>query len=175
VGNLIGQTKEWHGISQSTTGLIFYSTPFRGAGGMSPSEMLQAALSEYEREEVHTEVLNVLNPGNELLHDLVDGFGKTRSLPNKARVACFSELQPSNVEAIVGKQQKTRLVVSESAGCLDVSEANEKYSLERSHSNISKSGKPLEKDFPTVSEVADRMARAAPGLLLMRHHHEQGL
>ena len=99
-------TKEWQGIFQSTTGLIFFGTPFRGAEGMSQSEMLQAALSEYEQEEVHPEVLKILDPGNELLQDMVDGFGKTRSLPNKAHIACFFELQPSNVGAIVGKQQK---------------------------------------------------------------------
>jgi hypothetical protein len=95
----------WHGIFQSTTGLVFFGTPFRGAEGMSQSEMLQAALSEYERDEVHPEVLNILDPGNELLQDLVDSFGKTRSLPNKAHIACFFELQPSNVGAIVGKQR----------------------------------------------------------------------
>jgi hypothetical protein len=100
-------TKEWHGIFQSTTGLIFFGTPFRGAEGMSQIEMLQAALSEYEQEEVHTEVLDVLAPGNELLQDMVDRFGKTRSLPNKAQIACFFELQPSNVGAIVGKQRRT--------------------------------------------------------------------
>jgi hypothetical protein len=87
--------------------LIFFGTPFRGAEGMSQSEMLQAALSEYEQEEVHTEVLKILDPGNELLQDMVDGFGKTRSLPNKAQIACFFELQPSNVGGIVGKQRRT--------------------------------------------------------------------
>ncbi|KAH0195727.1 hypothetical protein KCU99_g9886, partial [Aureobasidium melanogenum] len=155
----------WHGIFQSTTGLVFFGTPFRGAEGMSQSEMLQAALSEYERDEVHPEVLNILDPGNELLQDLVDGFGKTRSLPNKAHIACFFELQPSNVGAIVGRQRKKRYVVSESSGCLDVSETTEKYSLERSHFNMNKFGKPLEEDFLTVSEVVDKMARAASGLL----------
>lgn len=100
-------TKKWHGIFQSTTGLVFFGTPFRGAEGMSQSEMLQAALSEYEQEEVHTEVLTILDPGNELLQDLVDDFGNTRSLPNKAQVACFFELEPSDVGAIVGKQRRT--------------------------------------------------------------------
>ncbi|KAG9657517.1 hypothetical protein KCV03_g10180, partial [Aureobasidium melanogenum] len=161
-------TKEWQGIFQSTTGLVFFGTPFRGAEGMSQSEMLQAALSEYEEEEVHTEVLRILDPGNELLQDLVDSFGKTRSLPNRAQVACFFELQPSNVGAIVGKQKKKRFVVSESSGCLDVSEATEKYSLERSHFNMNKFSKPTEEDFMTVSEVVQRMAKAAPGLLLAR-------
>jgi hypothetical protein len=74
---------------------------------MSQSEMLQAALSEYKQEEVHTEVLNIFDPGNELLQDLVDGFGKTRSSAKKAQVACFFELQPSDVGAIVGRQHKT--------------------------------------------------------------------
>jgi hypothetical protein len=52
----------WHGIFQSTTGLVFFGTPFRGAEGMSQSEMLQAALSEYERDEVHPEVAQHLRP-----------------------------------------------------------------------------------------------------------------
>lgn len=105
-------TVRWHGIFQSTTGLIFFGTPFRGAEGMSQSEMLQAALSEYRRDEVHTEVLKILDPGNELLQDLVDGFGKTRSLPNKAHVACFFELRSSDVGDIFGGQQnKVSMVI----------------------------------------------------------------
>jgi hypothetical protein len=79
---------------------------------MSQSEMLQAALSEYEVDEINTEVLNILDPGNELLQDLVDGFGKTRSLPNKAQVACFFELQASNVGAIVRNQQKRMSILA---------------------------------------------------------------
>lgn len=59
-------------------------------------------------------------------------------------------------------------MVSQSSGCLDVSEATEKYSLERSHFDMNKFGKPSEDDFETVSEVVERMARAAPGLLLAR-------
>lgn len=74
---------------------------------MSQSEMLQAALSEYQQEQVHTEVLKILDPDNELLQGLVDDFGKTRKQPNRAHVACFFELQPSNVGAIVGKQERT--------------------------------------------------------------------
>jgi hypothetical protein len=162
---------------------------------MSQSEMLQAALSEYEQEEVHTEVLTILDPGNELLQDLVDEFGTTRSLPNKAQVACFFELQPSNVGAIVGKQRRTvsmlphglisdhllcpphwrlatdfiqRFAVSQSSGCLDVSDATEKYPLQRCHFSMNKFGKPSESDFEIVSEVVEKMARAAPGLLLAR-------
>ena len=62
-----------------------------------------------------------------------------------------------------------KFVVSESSGCLDVSKATENYSLERSHFNMNKFGKPSEEDFfLTVSEVLEKMARVGPELLLAR-------
>lgn len=94
-------------IFSSTTGLVFFGTPFRGAEGMSQSEMLAAARREYEEDLVQGEVLRILEPGNEFLQDLVDRFGKTRSKPNKAQVACFFELESTNVGAIVGGQVRT--------------------------------------------------------------------
>jgi hypothetical protein len=97
----------WPGIFHSTVGLMFLGTPFRGAEGMSPNEMIQAALREYDSELVQKEALRILEPGNEFLQELVDAFGKTRSGPNKAQVACFYELRPSNVGAIVGGQART--------------------------------------------------------------------
>lgn len=54
---------------------------------MSQSEMLEAALREYEPEQVQEEVLQTLQPGNEFLQDLVDKFGETRSQANNAQVA----------------------------------------------------------------------------------------
>ena len=74
---------------------------------MSQSEMLEAALKEYEPEQVQGEVLRILEPGNEFLQDLVDKFTETRSEANKAQVACFFELKSSNVGAIVGGQART--------------------------------------------------------------------
>lgn len=74
---------------------------------MSQSEMLEAALREYELEQVQEEVLRILEPGNEFLQDLVDKFGETRSQASKAHVACFFELKSSNVGAIVGRQART--------------------------------------------------------------------
>jgi hypothetical protein len=97
---------EWPGIFTSTTGLVFLGTPFRGAEGMGQSEMLDAARREYEEEEIHVDVLEVLRPGNEFLQDIVDKFGRTRSRPHKARVACFFEMKPSDVGAIVGGQSR---------------------------------------------------------------------
>lgn len=74
---------------------------------MSQTEMLAAALREYEPDQVQPEVLKILEPGNEFLQELVGKFGKTRSVLNKAHVACFYELKSSNVGAIVGKEERT--------------------------------------------------------------------
>jgi len=73
---------------------------------MKLSEMLEAARREYEEDQVQADVLRILEPGNEFLQDLVDQFGKTRSQPNKAQVACFYELKSSDVEGIVGGQKQ---------------------------------------------------------------------
>ena len=174
----------------STTGLIFFGTPFRGAEGMSQMEMLEAARREYEEDEVQPEVLKILEPGNEFLQEVVDRFGKTRRQTDKAAVACFYELKSSNVGKIVGKRDRTvrsgecfvaqeanygakRFVVSESSGCLDLSDATSKYSLSRTHFDMNKFGKPTEEDFETVSDVAKKMIKASHGLMLARSQCNQ--
>lgn len=68
--------------------------------------MLQAALSQYDEREVHAPKMEILDPGNELLQDLVDNFGQLRSQPYRAEVACFFELKPSDIGALVGAQRK---------------------------------------------------------------------
>jgi len=74
---------------------------------MSQIEMLEAARREYQDDEVQPEVLKILEPGNEFLQGVVDQFGKTRILANKAQVACFYELKSSNVGKIVGREDRT--------------------------------------------------------------------
>lgn len=69
--------------------------------------MLEAALREYEPDQIQGDTFQILQAGNEFLQDLVDKFGKTRSQLHKSQVACFYELKSSNVGAIVGKQQRT--------------------------------------------------------------------
>jgi predicted RNA-binding protein YlqC (UPF0109 family) len=96
-----------------TTGLLFFGTPFRGAEGMELVEMLEAARTEYQEDEVQMAAFKVLQPGNEFLQELVDQFGETRvssnggQAANNAKVACFYELKPSNVGKIVGKDNRT--------------------------------------------------------------------
>ncbi len=81
--------------------MAFFGTPFRGAGGLNQSEMLQAAQSQYEEGQVQGAVLNILAPGNESLMDLMTFFFETREEKNKAHVACFFEQKSSNVGAIL--------------------------------------------------------------------------
>lgn len=92
---------EWPGIYTSTTGLLFFGTPFRGAGGLNQAQMLQAIQSQYEDDQIQPSNLNILAPGDETLGDLLDQFFETRQERNLAWVACFFELKPSNVGAIL--------------------------------------------------------------------------
>jgi hypothetical protein len=103
--------EKWPHIFQSVTGLIFLGTPFRGAEGISQSEMLQAALSKYDQGQVQPEVLKILDPGNELLQIFVDKFGEIRSKPNKAHVACFYETKPCDIGRIIGQAGKNVSIV----------------------------------------------------------------
>lgn len=73
---------------------------------MSQSEMLEAASREYEAADIEKEPLHILDPGNEVLQELVDKFRKIWSRSQQATVACFYELQASNVGAIVGQQRR---------------------------------------------------------------------
>ena len=82
--------------------MMFLGTPFRGAGGLSQSEMIQAAQSQYEEGQVQGAVLQILAPGNESLTDLMTLFFETRQEKGKAHVACFFEQKTSNVGAILG-------------------------------------------------------------------------
>ncbi|KAI9776725.1 MAG: hypothetical protein M1816_005096 [Peltula sp. TS41687] len=135
--------------------------------------MLEAARKEYQEDEMQAEVLKILQPGNEFLQEVVDQFGKMRRQANKAQVACFYELKSSNVGKIVGKENRTRFLVSESSGCLDLSDATSKFSLSRNHFNMNKFGKPTEEDFETVREVVEKMAGAAHGLVLARSQSKE--
>ena len=81
--------------------MMFFGTPFRGAGGLSQGEMLRAAQSQYEEGQVQGAVLNILAPGNETLIDLMTLFFETRQETNITYIACFFEQKSSNVGAIL--------------------------------------------------------------------------
>lgn len=81
---------------------------------MSQVELLAAAREEYTDSEIYPEILQVLQPGNEYLQDLVDQFTRLRStLPGlrDCRIACFFELKASNVGRIVGGRERRERMV----------------------------------------------------------------
>lgn len=97
---------KWPGVYSSTIGMVFFGTPFRGAGGMDQNTMLTAALNEYAKEQIHIENLNILAPGNEILIELMDTFMETRREKHKTPAACFFEQKRSNVGMIVGGEDR---------------------------------------------------------------------
>lgn len=94
-------SKRWPDLLSYTTGLVFFGTPFRGAEGISQSELLQAAIEEHKV--VEAQALRIFDPGNDPLEDLVTDFCRLHSVPHKAQIACFFEQKPSNIMAILGK------------------------------------------------------------------------
>ena len=51
--------------------------------------------------------------------------------------------------------------MSESSGCLDLSDAMRKFSLSRTHFDMNKFGKPTEEDFEIVRDVIREMVSSA--------------
>jgi hypothetical protein len=58
--------------------------------------------------------------------------------------------------------------VSESSGCLDITDSTSKFSLSRTHFNMNKFGRPTEEDFEIVTDVIKKMVEASHGLVLAR-------
>ncbi|KAF5852116.1 hypothetical protein GGP41_000810 [Bipolaris sorokiniana] len=159
----------WPGLFSSTTGLIFFGTPFRSAEGMSQMEILDAARRKYHDNQVQPVALEVLRSGNAYIEDLVNRFLVTmRGRTNRTRVVCFFELELSNVGKVVDKQDPTRFIVSEHAGCLDLSESIYKVSVSRTHFDINKFGDVHEEDFETFSDLLWDIVEASPHLLWAR-------
>ncbi|KAE8848543.1 hypothetical protein PTNB85_02386 [Pyrenophora teres f. teres] len=70
-------------------------------------EMLEATRCEYHEDQVQPTVLEVLQPGNVYLREVVDSYlKKIRGQINKTEIACFFELKPSNGGMIVGKEDR---------------------------------------------------------------------
>jgi hypothetical protein len=58
--------------------------------------------------------------------------------------------------------------VSESSGCIDLSDTTSKFSLSRTHFDMIEFGTPTEEDFETVRDVVKHMVDAAYELVLAR-------
>jgi hypothetical protein len=75
---------------------------------MNQMEMLEAARRDYHEDQVLPTAVEVLQPGNVYLKDVVDSYlKKTGGQMNKAQIACFYELKSSNFERLVGREDWT--------------------------------------------------------------------
>ena len=94
-------------LLKSVRGLLFFGTPFRGAEGMRQKEMVKAAAREHSTEDMEPETLYILGPGNDQLIEMVDRFqGKIWPEMPRTRIACFYELQRSEMGKFEGKQNR---------------------------------------------------------------------
>jgi hypothetical protein len=59
-------------------------------------------------------------------------------------------------------------MVSESSGCLDLSDSTSRFSISRTHFDMNKFGRPTEEDFARVMDVVRKMIKASPALVLAR-------
>lgn len=86
---------------------MFFGTPFHGADGLNQGEMLAAALHHYSRDVTHTRTLQILMPGDPYLTRLVNDFTETvLSAENRPQIACFFEMNPTDVGQIFDESRK---------------------------------------------------------------------
>ena len=97
------ERKRWPGIYDSTVGLVFLGTPFRGThDSLSQGEILRIAQERFTGV-VYGENLEILRTGGESLTDLVDMYLRIARQGAMPRVACFYEQRASEVGRILGK------------------------------------------------------------------------
>ena len=128
------KVKQYPGLFQCVIGMTFFGTPFRGAPGMKCEELLSAAYHVQQHKgyvqgdgplyRLYIEwilhmltyfperTLRILEPDNEALVDLMNHFMETRQEAKKAKIACFYELKPTNVGAIIGDREIVVCIVS---------------------------------------------------------------
>lgn len=98
------ERKRWPGIYDSTVGLVFLGTPFRGThDSLSQGEILWRAYALFRGSPVHGQNLEILRAGGESLTDLVDMYLRIARQGAMPRVACFYEQRASDVGRILGK------------------------------------------------------------------------
>ncbi|KAL8340712.1 hypothetical protein RB601_006689 [Gaeumannomyces tritici] len=159
------EPKRWPGTYDSTAGLVFLGTPFRGThDSLSQGEVLLRAWQLFAAERpVYSENLGILRAGGEPLIDLVDTYLRVaRKSPMMPRVACFYEQKASDIARILGKDVGTGIqpviLVDETSGSLDLNDKSDKYALPRTHFDIHRFGSPREQAFRQVRSVIRKMA-----------------
>ncbi|RYP19456.1 hypothetical protein DL767_009644 [Monosporascus sp. MG133] len=167
------ERKRWPGIYDSTVGLVFLGTPFRGThDSLSQGEILMRAQELFTETPVYGENLGILRTGTESLTDLVDTYFRIARQSAMPRVACFYEQGASEVGGILrkdlGKAIPSVILVNETSGSLDLNEKSDKYALPRTHFDIQKFGSPGEQGFRLLGSVVQTMVEEGPQLISTR-------
>ncbi|CAG8973536.1 hypothetical protein HYALB_00002862 [Hymenoscyphus albidus] len=169
---------DWPGIYSATCGIVFLGTPFRGAPGLTLSELLKAVDAEYQ-DTIQGEILRILEPDDESLLEMVHVFEKIQAKSlQRANIICFFEQKPCNVKAILGKEEKKSFAVLEGSGCLGLAQ---KIGLQRNHFDINKFGKPTDEEYLTEGSgilwIKGKPGSGKSTLLefLLRHFKKQAL
>ena len=98
------ESRRWPGVYNSTVGLVFLGTPFRGThDSLSQGEILTSAYEHFTESPVYGENLSILRAGGESLTDLVDNYLRIARQSKMPKIACFYEQKASPVGKILGK------------------------------------------------------------------------
>ncbi|KAF1826803.1 uncharacterized protein K489DRAFT_351602, partial [Dissoconium aciculare CBS 342.82] len=163
------ERSRWQDIYDSTVGLIFFGTPFRGSEKLSQEKVVQLAQQKYGQDKVLESALRFSRAGEESLASLVDQYLRIARQGPRPKVACFYEQKSTNFAAVVDKEASFDTVwVTESSGTLDVSESVEKYSRACDHFAINKFYSPRQEDFKTLVRVVQGMVQEGPKILAQR-------
>jgi hypothetical protein len=119
----------WSNPFGSTTGLIFFGTPFRGRAGY-PLEIWVDRLMKAHHDKpgflLYPETMQTATPGNAYLREIVFAFGETRCEDNPIPLCCFYETEPSPVGKLVNDKDQEASLNPERKARLD---KNTKVSL----------------------------------------------
>src|SRR5580700_5700295 len=91
------EREQWPGIYDSTTGLLFFGTPFRGTNdALSQGEILRIAEERFQTSYVHGENLQIFRDGDDSLSDLIDMYHRILRQSRPPDIACFYEQRVTN-------------------------------------------------------------------------------
>lgn len=99
-------------VFNSTAGLIFFGTPFRGRAGLSLDQWvdrLMQANTNNPHFKIWQETMTTSVPGGSYLWDLVESFCETRCGDHPIPVWCFYEDLPSPVGRMLGDGSDTEV------------------------------------------------------------------
>jgi hypothetical protein len=98
------EKRKYPNIYDSTVGLIFFGTPFRGTATLTIAKIVELAEQRFGKHQVLGKALRTSEEDDEALTGLVDGYLRTTVGGIKPTIACFWERSPTNVAKIVNKE-----------------------------------------------------------------------